>query len=261
MAEESPPSFTTRRRALTGDESLQWGGNDGESWSDAVESSSGVTVTDSGAVQSSTAPDTEVYLHDEWGDVSLTGRNGQAEFSYSGVSGVYRPAWATVDGDPSVNASDQLLLAGTNGDAIRTNLNLDFSSTITWEYSIDVFKNLADNSEYNFVLFASDSKYQTSYGTGFYPGYRCHYKGNGELRLERYDSNGNRAAQPIDIVTTADPSTVQITREPAGNWEISVNGTVEATATDNVLETATVTGYSIRSTRDHEATINEMKIY
>lgn len=51
MSDTPSGSFTTRKRALLDSGEVSWGGNASESWSDAIESSSGVTITNSGNVQ------------------------------------------------------------------------------------------------------------------------------------------------------------------------------------------------------------------
>lgn len=55
MSGDSPASFTTKKRRLTTAGDLSWGDSEGEQWSDAIDSSTGVTITDTGTVQ--TGPD------------------------------------------------------------------------------------------------------------------------------------------------------------------------------------------------------------
>ncbi len=67
-------SFTTRKRSLLNTSELSWGGSDGESWSDAVASSTGVTITDSGNVKSESQVSINAIVDDyEDGDISEYG--------------------------------------------------------------------------------------------------------------------------------------------------------------------------------------------
>jgi len=52
MSGEETSSFTTNPRGLQFDEEYQWGGDDGEPWTDAIAESNGVTVSDTGGVTS-----------------------------------------------------------------------------------------------------------------------------------------------------------------------------------------------------------------
>lgn len=52
MADGNSSSFQTTRELIDSNRELQWGGSDGKSWSEAIDTSTGITVTGTGSVKS-----------------------------------------------------------------------------------------------------------------------------------------------------------------------------------------------------------------
>lgn len=115
MVDKDNPQFTTHVRSIDENEGLQWGGDseESETWSNAVDSSSNITVTDSGTITAGSAiPDSGVHrwkfeqdLLDSWGDVD---GSGNGAISYSTDHGVGSYAL-------SLDAADEYVAFGSNG--------------------------------------------------------------------------------------------------------------------------------------------------
>lgn len=110
MSEGDPPSFQTTRELVDSNTELQWGGSDGESWTDAIETSTGVTISDSGTVQSSTISDTVI---DNFEPVLYSDQDRSLGDVYTGEldqfsrqqSIVYNGNWALEIGNIGINSS------------------------------------------------------------------------------------------------------------------------------------------------------------
>jgi len=73
MAGGESSSFRTRRRFIQSNGELAWGGGDGESWVEAIESSDGITVTADGVIAASEIPESGIsrYTFEETVDSTL----------------------------------------------------------------------------------------------------------------------------------------------------------------------------------------------
>jgi len=76
------------------------------------------------------------FLGDDWGDNRVEDRLDAEEVFYKGEQGVFRPEY-TLDVGTAEATNDRLVLDGE--DAIRTEINLDLSNRVVWEWQgVDV---------------------------------------------------------------------------------------------------------------------------
>lgn len=112
MPDDSSASFTTRKRALIDGGELSWGDSsdtNGKSWSDAVESSAGITFTENGTVKSGrTGPNSglarwkfEQDVVDSWGDNDAVD-NTTAGYTTNAATGKYAKSFSTGGGSIEV---------------------------------------------------------------------------------------------------------------------------------------------------------------
>jgi len=175
-------------------------------------------------------PDNQIYLQDDFGDNKLTNRDDSDTTTYNGVVGVYRPEYTVVN-SPSV--SSQTLDINT-GDHIEADINLDFSSDITW-----TFTNLAvDSGESHIRLFDEFGGVDdTAFFGGSNDGYVLVFGAPaGEVRLFDTSNSDNLLSFFISASTEID---LTVIRESTGNWEVLENGVQQGTFTDTNHTTAT----------------------
>ena len=77
-------------------------------------------------------PDQDIYLQDDFGDNALQNRTGTETTTHNGVTGTFRPDYdPLLSGLPTVS-SQTLNILGNEGAV--TDINLNLSETITWEW-------------------------------------------------------------------------------------------------------------------------------
>ena len=207
-------------------------------------------------------PDSEVYLHDDWGDNNLRNRSDSGTRTYNGVEGIYRPEWYTVSGmsDPSV--SDETLTVKTEG-GVYTDLNLDLNETITWEYDYDASRpsDYRDTlcvhmfAETNNYTFSNDERKQ-----GFERSYVFNiHDGNSTSGRFLKIEDGGGYTNVIDAGDPPETGTITITREPNGTWEVFYNGVSEGSAKDTDYTNVNYTGIC-GNTQNPDHDVSEIKI-
>ena len=194
----------------------------------------------------SAIPDSDVYLHDDWGDNKLQDREESGTTTHNGVEGVYRPEWVITDNTPDI--SDEIITVSP-GDGIETGINLNFNETVVWEGSITSQSGLSAGGDvFSIGLFAdaNDS--------------RAHYVDNGYLL---WIDGGDIAVRevtggsPTEILSTTLPTAPydwSVERESNGGWTLFVDGTQQDTTTDTAHTTANIT--TIGSRTDGSATVS-----
>lgn len=201
-------------------------------------------------------PDSDVYLHDDWGDNKLQNRDDSGTTTYNGVTGYYRPEWTTDDGSPS--ASNQKLQI-TSGDGLYTAINLDFSQTITWTWTDVTFNG---SSEQTLGLFGETGSIPISnFYNGVYPGYAVILGSDDRIRLIRID-DGNETGSILTENTLSSTTgvTISVTRSSSGDWELFEGDTSLTTVTDATHTTANYISASARSTRSGDMSVGELKV-
>ena len=203
-------------------------------------------------------PDSEVYLHDDWGDNRLTDRENSGTTTHNGVEGVYRPEW-TVDSDNGFNEptvqNESLEIVGNDG--IYTDINLNLDETITWEIDAGIFDDGSSGGDATYIhLFAEQTSEETD--DRYHRSYVLEARGDGrEESLFEIDDSGNVDILIRDASANAERDYV-ITREPDGTWELIVNGVSQGTNTDVSHTTPAVTG--IIGSDGTDAEIYEYKV-
>jgi len=221
--------------------------SDGSSW---------IVATD--YAQLIAIPDTEVYLHDDWGDNKLQDRDDGGTTTYNGVEGVYRPEYTLDVGTPT--AEDEMIILDGAGCYTPINLNLD--ETITWEWTHDISGTGTDGGDQNTVsLYAEDetTRGSASNGRPLASGYVVTMRGGGVFRLAEVDSAGDTST----IVTgdgANDEVEVKVTREPDGTWELFRDGESQGTGEDTAHTDPQVLGFG-DSDSDSILRIKELKTF
>ncbi len=99
MADGDNPSFQTTREPVDSNTEFQWGGSDGKSWSDTIDTSTGITVTDSGSVQSGNdildSGGKHQWNWTEGSGTTVVDNNGSLDLSFTGLT------WSTGFGTES----------------------------------------------------------------------------------------------------------------------------------------------------------------
>jgi len=197
-------------------------------------------------------PDSDVYLHDDFGDNKLQNRDGSGTTTHNGVEGVYRPEWTIENGSPTVS-NEELSIVG--GDRIYTGVNIDLSSVLTVEATVDASNTgslLAD--QINIGIFAEQVT-DVSFDQ-YHQAYYISILGQNTVQLRYRDASG--ANDSIIEGSYADSDRAfSATRQPDGTFELFVEGVSQGTATDTQFENpqfAPITG------RDNgQGSINQVK--
>ena len=207
-------------------------------------------------------PDSDVYLHDDWGDNKLQNRDGSGTTTYNGVEGVYRPEWNVDNGSPTVSNAT---LSVADGGILRTNINLELSQTITWEWTDVDVTGVNPSSGANqggltcfsqsFTPTLNNLTYEESYG----------------LLLRRSDSSsptwiffvedgGFNSLLEFSAQNTA--NSVIITRSPSGVWEVIVDGDPKGTVTDTRHTSPQYCGFgsAVSSSDSVEFNLDQLKV-
>ena len=199
-------------------------------------------------------PDSEIYLHDDWGDNSLTERDDSATTTHNDVEGVYRPEWRIESGNPE--ASDERLEFDTN-EAIDAEINLNLDETITWEWSGIDFGTFESDSTIGvgFVVWAEDQNWDLdSSASSPDDAYVLQIRQEGdEVRLLNGDVLISHSTSPDESIS--------LKREPNGDWELFVDGSTAGTANDTTLSDPQYIGFGGTDRGDCETFVDEVKVF
>lgn len=217
-------------------------------------------------------PDSDVYLHDDWGDNKLTNRDDSETTTYNGVEGVYRPEWAvdiTTGSDPFSANNSQLEVRGPGDEdrraSLRAGINLNLDEMVTWEYTGLDF-DLADDTvpEASFQPFST-----TTTPVGDFPG--CYEQGytavldSSANQIRFYEvTDADNFTELISDSSINNPDTLTITRDASGTWEVYVDGNSIGTATDTTHTAAELTAFGVRSRSDDFQSnydVDEVKVF
>jgi hypothetical protein len=165
----------------------------------------------------SAIPDSEIYLHDDWGDNKLQNRDGGGTTTHNGVEGVYRPEWTIQSGSPSV--SNGTLTTSTG--QISTTCNLNDSEPITLEVTNFSVNGAGDNSAIYFWYQDADNRWQLTFG--------------GDADEIQVVKRVSGAFTIVGTYATGDlvNRNVTVSRDNADSWSLTVDGTERDTWTDS----------------------------
>ena len=161
----------------------------------------------------SAIPDSDVYLHDDWGDNQLTAdREDSGTTTYNGVEGVYRPEWTVELGDASVSNEEVTLDADATVVGTDININLDETYRVWWEFedgggrtTLGIFAETDNPDNDSFATFDDGYQIINSVSDNF-------------LRLEKKVDGSNE-----NIAENSNPigsGFLGAEREPNGDWEV-----------------------------------------
>lgn len=206
-------------------------------------------------------PDSDVYLHDDWGDNRLTDRDDSGTTTYNGEEGVYRPEWTIRDDEPVVE-NEQITFNGRGqrpGESIYADINLNLNETITWEWEgVDVSDSGRDSGAdaLHFHAWAE----QTSQDDGFrlYESYSITVRYDREITFRKVDDNGSDSML-IEGGSFTGVVDMSLTRSPSGEWELFINESSQGTETDTELTDPSVIAFVTSENAD--ITLEEMKVF
>ena len=206
-------------------------------------------------------PDSDVYLHDDWGDNKLQDREDSGTTTHNGVEGVYRPEWDQVNSDDLPSASNEELVVERD-EYMITDVNINLNEAVTWEFNnVDVSN--VDGRTFVITLFAEDDTVITgdTFDAGAaHEGYAILFRPEFETqRLREVDENGNTT----DLITwdiDTETFNATVTRTSSGEFEVIIDGDSQGTETDTTHETANYVSAGVRDADDPMVTLNELKI-
>ena len=215
-------------------------------------------VTVNGDSVFSAIPDSDVYLHDDWGDDRLTDREDSGTTTHNGEEGVYRPEWTLDSGDPTAS-NDMLVIQ--DGDAIYTDINLNLDETITWEYTIDLSESGTSSAdEFGLTLWsetnnrvASDRFLDKSWIVGI-----RREQGGDSIRFRTYDDGFGSTLITGDHDT--DVFDLDVIREPDGDWELFVNDSSIGSTNDTTTFDVEYIGFGGSDDSDVNGKTDEIKV-
>ena len=205
-------------------------------------------------------PDSDVYLHDDWGDNKLQDREDSDTTTHNGVEGIYRPEWEIFEGSPFVDDARLTLEAG---DAITNPININLSEDLVLEYEVSDINIPSSSQAFGVTVFADSKPEATEVHNIDGNGYAVWLQGDdsgGQIVLFRYD-DGERTEIIED--TSGFPSVpfrVAISRTSSAEWELLVNGDSKGTTTDDSHTLVEYCSLGVRDDEDVEfATLSEIK--
>ena len=177
----------------------------------------------------------DVYLEDDFNDNKLTNRTGTNTGIYNGVTGTFRPEYATETVLPIVSGG---ILNFDDGDeSLNTPLNLNLSKTITWEFfNVDLTSMGPPDDDAMISLYASQITNRSGFMNQPDDAFYIRLDENGLNNLGYNDSNNNRS--PIIQISNNDLFfDLKVTRTPNGNWEIFIDNNSVGTGSDTTSVT------------------------
>ncbi len=214
-----------------------------------------------GTVLWNAIPDSDVYLHDDFGDGKLQNRDDSGTTTYNGVEGVYRPEWTIDNGTPTVTNER---LDYSEGDSGYTEINLDLAETTTWELSNLTLNTAGDQLSY-FGLFYEDNPTRSTsdFPPTLYPGYAIGMReADSKIRLIRTDSDGSSTNVINASGTSNNMNLVKVTRESDGTWTMVIDGTEVGTASDATHTNPQYIDFAGRTgPSDNQLLVDELKVF
>jgi hypothetical protein len=244
-------------QAATG--TLQWPTESGDAVTDALaeavtdDTSDSITVTVEGAI-----PDSEIYLHDDFGDNKLQNRDESGTTTTNDLTGTYRPEYTIAAGSPtatnqelSLSSADALhtkALPDVRGQNVRWDIDLTDSGSNAFA-RISIWGTTTDHNNNT----ASDI-YAESYFLDIQEEFDVF-----RLRRQAGTSGGQtdviNADQPIST-----PLTASVTHDGSGNWELFLDGSSQGSASDTTYTSTEPILLGVGDVRN-PTTIAEYKVH
>jgi len=212
-----------------------------------------------GTVLWSAIPDSDVYLNDDWDDNQLTSnREGSGTTTYNGVTGYYRPDWNIRSGETQPSVSNGMVQI-RGGDSIYHELNLDLGQEVTWETTVDIGITGTGSDVSHLHLWTE----QIADAGGTYSSINESYvvwvrQSVGGLNLRRVNSDGSDTTVVSDGTNVWGTTTVRVTRQPDGTWELFVDGNSKGTGVDTAFTNPQY--FAIRGNNSVQNDFRELKV-
>ena len=188
-------------------------------------------------------PDSDVYLHDDWGDNQLTSdREDAGETTHNGVTGFYRPEWTIVSGSPTV--VDGQLVMETGQISVSANLNDDEPITL----ELDNLTVLDGGTSFPFWYQDDDNRWQLDVS-----------ESNQQVKLvKRVEGSFTDVIEAnVDSVSNID---VRLERDDTDNWTLFVNDSEEGSAADNYEPTMSEVRINPFGGNEDDTILDEIKL-
>ena len=199
-------------------------------------------------------PDSDVYLHDDWGDNKLQDRDDSGETTHNGEEGIYRPEWRTVADQDLPSVSDERVTL-TGGEAMITDINLNLNETITWDLN-DISDLSGSGADLVYFGMWNETEDLDS-SERPKDGYALFVRDDNWI-FQRIEDDGTN----VDLINTSsapgDDTDATITRDPSGEWEFFIDGNSQGTETDTTYTDPQYVTFSGRG--DGVASIDEYKV-
>ena len=203
----------------------------------------------------SAIPDSDVYLHDDWGDNKLQNRDGSGTTTYNGVEGVYRPEWVIIDNEPTVENERVVVEVGGG---IQTSINLNLDETITWEW-VDIDPSNSGSSGSDWIstyCFSNNTIEVPETPESYY--LRVRPDDAAEIQLREVDSGGSSTIIISGSGLDGPSHDITVTRSSDGEWELFIDGVSEGTATETSHTNPNSTGFV--SNDNGQVSFDEVKV-
>lgn len=186
-------------------------------------------------------PDSDVYLHDDWGDDKLQNRDGGGTTTTNGVEGVYRPGWTLDDGTPTAS-NQKIVFDAAEGCLTGVNIALDAERTV-WEWrGVDVTSSSDSNDIFSLGLFAdSDSRDSVNRLDG--NGYQLTIRPSGSLDLQTTPGFNDLISYAFGGSSVID---IRVERTVNGLWELYIDDKKIGEHQDESNTTANYLGFGKR---------------
>lgn len=185
------------------------------------------------------------FLGDDWGDNRLQDRLDAEQAFYKGEQGVFRPEY-TLDVGTAEATNNRLVLDGE--DAVRTQINLDLSNRVVWEWQgVDVTESADATNILSLNLWSDSSTRDADNRLG--DGYLVEARPtDGYVLVKVIDGT----AEDMLTHTTATDEVVDIkvVRSSGGTFSFRVNGTLVGEQEDLDNTNPQYTGFGKAATED-----------
>ena len=212
-------------------------------------------------------PDSDVYLHDDWGDNQLTSdRDESGTTTHNGEEGVYRPEWDVGAGSPEANNE---LLDLKSGDAVITEINANLDEELVLELDgLSLASSTSNAHVHGITIFAQTDEPRGLANDDDYRGLREGYyvdarsASDGQYGIRRVDSDGSTSTL-IEGDGFGDDVSIVVTRQPNGDWQMEVDGDSLGSAvndTDYTDANFSAMGNSNDDSSSEEMELDEFKL-
>ena len=182
-------------------------------------------------------PDSDVYLHDDWGDNQLfSDREDGGTTTHNGVTGYYRPEWT--EGQSGASVSNEALELSSGESVYFTDIGADLDETLTLEWELNDVSGFTSGTHQHGITILGDDIDPSQ--DVFHPneGYVVKVIGNPDrVRVSRSQNYANDTVLISEEFDHGNLNDIRVTRDSDGNFELFINGNSQGTAQDTTYDT------------------------